>query len=238
MLRGFSGAEKLTYSDGVRQVILNSRDFPLESFVGCPAVVFRRIGKVLITAKGHLAGTVRLQDFEQVLAETEAFLRAWSPDDEVFPTSDVYWQRLAHAYRHACLLRVMRFPDSFNTPCDDPRIKLSVAEILDVCATIPPQSPFHKRLMFPLFMAGSDTASPHQQDYIAIRMNAIRTTTGFRHETMLDILRAVWAERVEKTQGWTNVPWMEWVSHCDYGNHIETTLIIAIDLFDEHTTPA
>ncbi|KAK4889426.1 hypothetical protein LTR27_011770 [Elasticomyces elasticus] len=210
VLRGFSGAEKLTYSDEVRQVILNSRNYPLESFVGCPAVIFRRICKVLSAAKAHRAGTLSLPDFEQALSNTDTFLRAWSPEDEVYPTSDPHWQRLAHAYRHACLLRIIRFPDAFIIPCDDARVKLSVVEILDVCARIPSHSPFHKRLLFPLFMAGADTASPHQQDYVSLRMNAICTATGFRHEAMLDIMRAVWAERVEGTQGWTNAPWMEW----------------------------
>ncbi|KAL7765695.1 hypothetical protein ACKLNR_003611 [Fusarium oxysporum f. sp. zingiberi] len=209
MLRGFSGAEKLSYSTEVRECVRDHGSLSLHTLVGCPPVIFFKIGQVLEAGKDYLAGDLPVEQFEQLLDGAEKFFRGLDPDQAVYPTNHQEWRHLAEAYRHACLLRVMRFPDAFAISCDDPQIKASVSAVLDVCATIPRDSVFYKRLLFPLFLAGADTCSPHQIHYASWCINEIKHSTGFQHPAMTDLLTKVWDERRTNPRGWSNVPWME-----------------------------
>lgn len=209
MLRGFSGAEKLAYSDEVRKCVRDHGSLSLHTLVGCPPVIFHRIGQVLEAGKKHLNGSLSLDQFQLVLNDAEKFLRGWDPDQAVYPTKHPEWKHLAEAYRHACLLRVLRFPDSFALSCEDDRIKASVAAILDVCAAVPRDSVFYKRLLFPLFLAGADTSSSHQTHYTSWCVGEIKHSTGFQHPAMTEMLTKVWEGRQSNPNGWSNVPWME-----------------------------
>ncbi|KAF5599082.1 galactoside o-acetyltransferase [Fusarium pseudocircinatum] len=209
MIRGFSGAEKLSYSAEVRECVRDHGSLSLHTLVGCPPVMFFKIGQVLEAGKAYLAGDLPVEQFEQLLDGAEKFFRGWDPDQAVYPTSHQEWKHLAEAYRHACLLRVMRFPDAFTISCDDPQIRASVSAVLDVCATIPRDSVFYKRLLFPLFLAGADTCSPHQIHYASWCINEIKHSTGFQHPAMTELLTKVWDERRTNPRGWSNVPWME-----------------------------
>ncbi|KAF5707218.1 hypothetical protein FGLOB1_7049 [Fusarium globosum] len=209
MLRGFSGAEKLSYSTEVRECVRDHGSLSLHTLVGCPPVIFFKIGQVLEAGKAYLAGDLPVEQFEQLLDGAEKFFRGWDPDQAVYPTNHQEWRHLAEAYKHACLLRVMRFPDAFAISCDDPQIKASVSAVLDVCATIPRDSVFYKRLLFPLFLAGADTCSPHQIHYASWCINEIKHSTGFQHPAMTELLTKVWDERRTNPRGWSNVPWME-----------------------------
>ncbi|KAH6886424.1 fungal-specific transcription factor domain-containing protein [Thelonectria olida] len=209
MLRGFSGAEKLSYSEEVRKCVRDHGSLSLHTLVGCPPVIFYRIGQVLQAGKEYLDGSLSLDQFKALLDDAEKFFRGWDPNEAVYPTRHEEWKHLAEAYRHACLLRVLRFPDTFVIPCEDERIKASVAAILDVCAAVPRDSVFYKRLLFPLFLAGAETISPHQTHYASWCIGEIKHSTGFQHPAMTDMLTKVWEERKNNTLGWTNVPWME-----------------------------
>lgn len=211
MLRGFSGAEKLAYSDEVRKCVRDHGSLSLHTLVGCPPVIFHRIGQVLEAGKKHLNGSLSLDQFQLVLDDAEKFLRGWDPDQAVYPTKHPEWKHLAEAYRHSCLLRVLRFPDSFALSCEDDRIKASVAAILDVCAAVPRDSVFYKRLLFPLFLAGADTSSSHQTHYTSWCVGEIKHSTGFQHPAMTEMLTKVWEGRQSNPNGWSNVPWMEFV---------------------------
>ena len=211
VLRGFSGAEKLAYSSNVWEFILNSETFSLEMFVGCPVEIFSHVGNVLSAAKEHMNKTICRHDFQDVLDESERILRRWDVDASSYPTPNPQWKLLAEAYRQAGLLRVLRFPNPMEVPCEDPRIQDAVITILDISAQIPAESPFYKRLLFPLFLAGADTSSPHQKHYVRLCIDAIKSSTGFQHQAMMGLLDKVWTERIEMTQGWNNVPWMEYV---------------------------
>lgn len=212
VLRGFSGAEKLTYSESVRRCVLENGQVSLHTLVGCPPSIFQRIGTVLEAAKNWLAGNMANGDFHATLRDADTYLRELDLDETEYPTQHPEWRQLAEAYRHACLLRVMRWPDTFAVPCEDAQIKASVAAILDARANIAASSPFSKRMLFPLFLAAADTTVPHQLHYAAISINEIRRSTGFEHPAMKTVLEHVWEERRSNTRGWRNVPWMEFVS--------------------------
>ncbi|KAI1746648.1 fungal-specific transcription factor domain-containing protein [Xylaria castorea] len=209
MLRGFSGAEKLAYSDDVRKCIRDHGSLSLHTLVGCPPVVFYRIGQVLEAGKSALAGDLSPEHFQVQLDEAEKFFRSWDPNQAVYPTGHRGWRHLAEAYRHACLLRVLRFPDAFAVSCEDPRVKASVSAIFDICADMPRDHGFYKRLLFPLFLAGVDTSSPHQLHYASWCIGKIKHSTGFQHLAMTELLTKVWEERRANANGSSNVPWME-----------------------------
>ncbi|EOD48818.1 putative c6 zinc finger domain protein [Neofusicoccum parvum UCRNP2] len=210
-LRGFSGAEKLAYSDEVRKCLLNDRDWSLETLVGCPTEILYEIGKVLSAGKDHFNGVLSTEDFQVILDAADSFLQNWDVDQAAYPTQDPEWKLLAEAYRNACTIRVRRFPDPINSvPPEDSRIQEPVKAILDVAAKMPMDSPFYKRLLFPLFLAGADTSSPHQYHYVHLCIDHIKRTTGFQHEAMTGLLHKVWDERPKNPEGWRNVPWHEW----------------------------
>ncbi|KAI1741175.1 fungal-specific transcription factor domain-containing protein [Xylaria scruposa] len=209
MLRGFSGAEKLAYSDDVRKCVRDHGSLSLHTLVGCPPIVFYRIGQVLEAGKSALAGELSLENFRMQLDEAEKFFRSWDPDQAVYPTSHREWRCLAEAYRHACLLRILRFPDAFVISCEDTRVKESASAILDVCADMPRDHRFYKRLLFPLFLAGVDTSSPHQLHYASWCIGEIKHSTGFQHPAMTELLTKVWKERRANAHSSSNVPWME-----------------------------
>lgn len=209
MLRGFSGAEKLKYPPEVRSCVRDHWSFGLYMMIGIPPDLFHCIGTVLEAARLHLAGDLALDDFQAQLNEAEVFLRAWDPEAVVYPTNDAEWKLLATAFRHACLLRVMRWPDTFATSCDEPKIQESVAGILDACASMTKDHPCHKRLLFPLFMAGADTNSPHQKHYVELAIEQIKACTGFPHPEMTKLLKTVWDERRTNPRGLINCPWMD-----------------------------
>ncbi|KAH8157239.1 hypothetical protein CIB48_g11008 [Xylaria polymorpha] len=209
MLRGFSGAEKLAYSEDVRKCVRDHGSLSLHSLVGCPPVVFHRIGQVLEAGKSALAGDISLEQFQVLLNEAEKFFRSWDPDEAVYPTGHKEWRHLAEAYRHACLLRILRFPDAFALSCEDARVKASVSAIFDICANMPRDYGFYKRLLFPLFLAGVDTSSPHQLHYASWCIGEIKHATGFQHRAMTELLTKVWDERRANAHGTSNVPWME-----------------------------
>jgi len=211
-LRGFSGAEKLVYHDDVRECVRDYGGLSLYTLVGCPPVLFHRIGQVLEAGKAFLAGELLLERFEILLDEAERFLRGWDPDQVSYPTAHQEWRHLAEAYRHACILRVLRFPDTFAISCEDTRVKASVSAILDVCAIMPRDSAFYKRLLFPLFLAGADTSSPHQIHYASWCIGEIKHSTGFQHPAMTELLTKVWEERRSNPHKLSNIPWMEFVS--------------------------
>ncbi|GAW25825.1 hypothetical protein SAMD00023353_1400070 [Rosellinia necatrix] len=211
MLRGFSGAEKLAYSEDVRRCVRDHGSLSLHTLVGCPPVLFHRIGQVLEAGKSFLAGNLSLEQFQARLDDAEKFFRSWDPDQAVYPTGHQGWRALAEAYRHACLLRALRFPDAFAISCEDVRIKVSVSAIFDICANMPRDHEFYKRLLFPLFLAGVDTSSPHQLHYASWCIGEIKHSTGFQHPAMTELLTNVWEERrrATATSRGPNVPWME-----------------------------
>lgn len=214
LLRGFSGAEKLVYVPEVRDCVVETWTPGFHALVGCPAPIFHSIGKVLEAAKAYKAGTLPLEGFQDILDSAENFLRNWDVEDTTYPTADKEWRLLASAFRHGCLLRIMRWPETFSIPCENEKIRASVGEILDICAAVPRDSTFYKRLLFPLFLAAADTKSAHQIHYADLCLDYIKVTTGFPSVGMTDVLEKVWYERREGTRGWTNVPWMEFVSAC------------------------
>lgn len=211
MLRGFSGAEKLAYPSSVRKCVQDHGQESLQSLVGCPSNLFGHIGEVLEAGKLYRAGAMTVADFKALLRDAEVFFRQWDPEQIVYSTCHSEWRHLANAYRHACILRALRFPDTFEIPCDDERIKASVSSILDAAANISSTTPFFKRLLFPLFLAGADTSSAHQYQYTRWCIEAIERSTGFRHQAMKELLQTVWEAR-RQPHNKANVPWMEWVS--------------------------
>ncbi|KAI9925401.1 hypothetical protein MW887_005782 [Aspergillus wentii] len=212
VLRGFSGAEKLAYGDEVRKCILDAGYFDLETLVGCPVELFYNIGGVLAAGKEYRNGNLTLPDFEAVLADAELCFRTWTPGSDSQPSNDANRRALGDAYRHACILRVLRFLDTYSLPCESEKVQASVAAVLDASATVPTSSPWFKRLLFPLFKAVAETSVPHQKRYVDLCISEIKRSTGFQHPAMSDLLTEVWCERERHAGELINVPWMDFVS--------------------------
>lgn len=214
LLRGFSGAEKLAYPIEVHEFVRDHGNRIFHSFVGCPPSLFFHISQVLHAGKVYRAGQLSLEAFQTILDKARNFLHYWDADQETYPTSAPEWALLAEAFHHACMLRVLRFPDPFATACTDPAVQASAAAILDICARVSRTGSlaYYKRLLFPLFLAGAETASPHQVHYVNMCIDEIKAATGFQYPAMTEMLEQVWDERRKSENDAVNVPWMEFVS--------------------------
>ena len=153
------------------------------------------MSQVLGAEKSYLIGDILSEGFEEVLETSERFLQSWDAEQGAYPTVHHEWRRLAEAYRHACLLRMMRLPDTFAISCDDARIQLSVAAILDICAVMPRDDVFYKRFLIPLLLARANTRSPHQMHYGSSCIEDIKRATGFRYPAMTEACKGGTAER-------------------------------------------
>lgn len=210
LLRGYSGAEKLAFPTNIRRFVSSEAKSVLHTLIGCPAEIFEIIGKTLCTGRRYRLQEIDSDACQLLLDPFLDQLRNWDPMMYSYPNEDSEWPLLADAYRHTALLRVLRFPDTFAIPCSDGRIRASVTAILDAAAQVSRQSPYFKRFLFPLFVAGAETESPHQQQYVAFCIDHIRTTTGFSNESLDELLRKTWADR-KASDGTINVPWFEYV---------------------------
>jgi hypothetical protein len=213
LLRGYSGAEKLAFPSSVREFVASTGPSTLTSLVGCPVKVFTAIGEVLTSGKEHKAHKLSTEEFQVFLDDLMTRLQTWNPiQGNNYPNNDAEWGLLAEAYRHVAILRVLRFPDPYAIPCTDARVTASVSAILDVSAAIPRHSPYFKRLLFPLFVAGADTNSPHQQQYALMCIEHIKETTGISYRrSVVTMLEKTWEDR-KKGNGERNVPWFDYVS--------------------------
>lgn len=211
LLRGFSGAEKLAFPQEVRRFVGNSAESTINSLVGCPAEVFLAVGDTLTLGKDYLAQELEKGDFQTSLDSILLQLQTWDPITGHYPNTDPEWIHLADAYRHMAILRVLRFPDPFTTPCNDSSIRASVDAILDATTLISRRSPYFKRLLFPLFVAGAETASPHQQQYVVMCVENIKEMTGVTYHSVTELLEKTWKDR-RASDSSRNVPWHEYVS--------------------------
>ncbi|KAL5416218.1 hypothetical protein PMIN06_002146 [Paraphaeosphaeria minitans] len=209
LLRGFSGAEKLAFPQGVRRFVADSAESTINSLVGCPAEVFLAVGDTLALGKNYLAQELEERDFQTSLDSILLQLQNWDPLAGHYSNTDPEWTHLAEAYRHMAILRVLRFPDPFATPCSDSRIRASVDAILDATTLISRRSPYFKRLLFPLFVAGAETASPHQQQYVVMCVENIKNMTGVTYHSVTELLEKTWKDR-RASDGSRNVPWHEY----------------------------
>ena len=183
-----------------------------ESVVGCPREIFEITGVGMARAKEFKLGQIEHEPLEETLVQCERRLREWDGKRTTsYPSPDPDWPYVAEAFRHACILRMIRYVDTWAT-ADDPKIQASVSAILDACSGIGPASPLLKRLLLPLFMAGADSLSWHQRHYVLIRIHDISNQTGFRNPTAIGLLHKVWSARAAQAEDdRTNVPWMEFV---------------------------
>lgn len=211
-MRCFISCEKLAFPQEIRQKVVDASDYRFEMMIGCPREIFLVMGNVFSMAKQHMDGMISEAAFQEMLTVSENDLRVWDADRHIYPTLDSNWKLIAHAYRHACLLRLLRYRNS-SQPTDHPDIQASVAEILDTIAEIPTDAELITMLVLPLTMAGLDCLSPHSRHYIRIRLMASSDRTGFRNEVTVQLLDKIWAIRTHPGQEHkANASWTDLVS--------------------------
>ncbi|PVI04120.1 hypothetical protein DM02DRAFT_640170 [Periconia macrospinosa] len=207
--RGFSGPEKLAFPSSIRQFVAAEGGHILTALFGCPVEIFIALDEILTAGKRFWMKELDSHSFQALLDPVIAHLETWNPQLSRYPDDDPAWPLLAEAFRHTVLLRALRFPDSLKIPCTDPRIKASVNAILDISASMSRNSPYVKRLLFPLFVAGAETESPHQQQYALMCLENIRDLEGMScRRSVFVLLRQTWEER-KKSDGTKNVPWFQ-----------------------------
>ncbi|KAJ4122925.1 hypothetical protein NW768_009915 [Fusarium equiseti] len=189
VLRGFTNAGQLSLPEQVREYVHDHSSLHLYTVAGCPPILFSKMGQILNAGKSYLAVDSLPEGYEHGLETTERFLQTWDAVQAAYPTVHHEWRQLGGAYRHACLLRIMRLPDPLAISCDDPRVQLSVAAILDICAAMPRDNVFYRRLLIPLLLARANTRSPHQMHYANLCIEDIKRATGFRYPAMTEVGR-------------------------------------------------
>ena len=210
LLRGFSGAEKLAFPPNLHKFIATSAGPTLTSLVGCPVEVFTAISDTLLEGKKYYVNEIEKGDFQTYLDPILLGLQVWDPATGLYPSEDSEWIHLAEAYRNMAILRILRLPDAFEIPCTDQVIRTSVEAILDASTRVPRRSQYFKRLLFPLFIAAAETASPHQQQYVTMCIEHISNMSGIIYHSINELLEKTWQDR-KTSDGSRNVPWHEYV---------------------------
>lgn len=177
-----------------------------ECFTGCPKDLFVLFIRILrISREPSTVETANRQTSKGYYEEVESLrqeLLTWKLPNGTTPSSDHHHRHRVHltdAFRHGFLLHSLRLLDRYSTP-SSPRVQNHVNAILDAAARLPAKSPLARRLLWPMFVAGTEAAAAHQHDYISIRADEIRADTGFRNLASTAILGRVWKERVRGTR--------------------------------------
>ena len=213
LLRGYSGAEKLAFPSTARKFVEEQGDVVIHTLVGCPSEIFSIMGKALHSGKMLKNHYIDSETCKTHIDPLVAQLHAWDPSSSSYPDSNHEWRILGLAYKHTAMLRLLRLPDSYAIPCTDPRVRTSVTAILDASAQVPRDSPYFKRFLFPLFVAGAETESQHQQQYVLLCIEHIRKMTGFGYKSLDGLLDKTWKRRSTE-DGTVTVPWFDFVSVC------------------------
>ncbi|KAK1138685.1 hypothetical protein N8T08_002076 [Aspergillus melleus] len=212
IIRGFAGAERLCFSQDVREMVAFASDFKFELVNGCPRDVFLIIGGVLDKAKEHTLGWLTWDEFQIALLLAKHKLYSWDQKSFTFPNADPRWPAAAEAFRYACILRILRLLDPVQ-PANTPEIQDCVTKILDATAEIPPDCSIVELLILPLFMAGADSLAPHSRYYVVCRLNEIERRSEVRNPIPKELLQKVWdARAAQSPDDDKNVSWTEFVS--------------------------
>ncbi|GAD96955.1 hypothetical protein PVAR5_5623 [Paecilomyces variotii No. 5] len=208
IIRAFSGVERLCHSRELREKVVSTCDKKFEMVNGCPRAIFSIIGRAFDYAKAHSLGEIPKHDYQTALESAKQELYAWKIDRDTYPSEDHRWQFVADAFRHACILRVLRLSDE-HQPAESPEIQRSVTAILDAVSEIPSDCPLLELLVLPLFMAGADASSPFARHYVLIRIEDIKGRSHFQNPMPKNLLRKVWDARAcQGANDNRNVPWM------------------------------
>ncbi|PLB47495.1 hypothetical protein P170DRAFT_193531 [Aspergillus steynii IBT 23096] len=212
IIRAFAGAERLCFSQDIREMVAFASDRKFELVNGCPRDIFLIIGGVLEKAKEYTLGWLTWDEFQIALLLAKHKLYSWDQKSFAVPTADPRWPTVAEVFRFACILRILRLLDPYQ-PASAPEIQDCVTKILDATAKVPADCSIIELLIMPLFMAGADTLVPHSQYYVMSRLNEIERRSEFRNPVPMDLLRKVWdARAIQSPDDERNISWMEFVS--------------------------
>ncbi|KAA8650960.1 uncharacterized protein ATNIH1004_003651 [Aspergillus tanneri] len=211
IVRAFAGAERLCFSQDIREMVACASDLKFELVNGCPRDVFLIIGGVMEKAKEYALGWLTWDEYQIALLLAKHKLYSWDRKGASYPNSDSRWMAAAEAFQFSCILRIYRLLDPLKS-ANSPEIQDCVTRILDATAQIPKDCSILELLILPLFMAGTDSLSTHSQYYILARLNEIERRSEFRNPVPRDLLKKVWDARVALTsEEDRNVSWTEFV---------------------------
>ncbi|OJJ01752.1 hypothetical protein ASPVEDRAFT_41343 [Aspergillus versicolor CBS 583.65] len=209
IIRAFSGTRRLCFTQDIREMVASASGDRFELVNGCPREIFLVIGRVMDKAKEYKNGWTTDDDFRSTLLLANRELYSWNPGDKTYPSADPRWLNVAVAFQFACILHVHRLLDPLR-PARSPEIQEAVTRILDSTAVIPADSTLIELLILPLFMAGTDSLSPHSQYYILGRYREIERRSEMRNPVPTDLLKQLWAARSAQAPGHEeNISWRD-----------------------------
>lgn len=213
IVRAFAGAERMCFSQDVRDLVAYACDDMFEQVNGVPREIFLIIGDALEKSKEHMLGWLSWDEYQLALHLAKQKLYSWDPHCRNYPTSDPLWMAIAEAHKFACVLRILRLMDP-HRPARDSEIQECVIKILDATAMISSDCSVIELVVLPLFMAGADCLSPHSRYYILGRLREIERRSEFRNPVPNDLLKKVWdARAAQSPDDDTNISWTTFVSY-------------------------
>ncbi|ETS77200.1 hypothetical protein PFICI_11074 [Pestalotiopsis fici W106-1] len=208
IIRAFANPQRLSFSQESRETLVMLIDSRFELVNGCPKDLFILIGEALTCAKARGLQDIGKTEFEQKLRRILRQLYSWNRHQYQCPNDDARWVNVAEAFRHTCILRVLRLLDEFHDP-RDPEIQESVHAILDAVSGISKDCALVELMVLPLFMAGADAMSPHSRHYVKLRLDDIRGRSRMSNPAPDRLLQQVWdARALQSKHDRKNIPWM------------------------------
>lgn len=195
VLRSFAGPERLCFSWDLIRAVAEASNNHFERVNGIPRSMFLIIADVCWSNKLHSEGSMQSEDFITKLEHALETLRNVDfIEEDRYPIDTPYWKLVPEAFRHACILHVLRVLDPFR-PCHDNEIQLHVTAVLETTAEISNENPLIELLVMPLFIAGTDTIQKHSRHYVQERIGIIWARSGLANSTPKNLLYKVWETR-------------------------------------------
>ncbi|EEU37232.1 uncharacterized protein NECHADRAFT_78481 [Fusarium vanettenii 77-13-4] len=206
-------------TDGVQEHVFQEMDDRLfECFSGCPLELFLAFSRLLKLSKDELmttSGTSPDKADMESIRSIQQYLATWKRDTNSDAAPEDGSDHLANAFRHSFLLHSLRFSDKDMT-ADNSEIQRHIQEILNAVSKVPTGFKGSSRLLWPLFMAGTESLMAYQQDYVLLRVKAILNDTGFRNLASTTILEHIWKERRKGAESGSDTRlWTDYLSKKD-----------------------
>lgn len=206
-------------TDGVQEHVFQEMDQRLfECFSGCPLELFLAFSRLLKLSKDELVTTSGTSPDMESIRSIQQYLATWKRDANSDVAPEDGSDHLANAFRHSFLLHSLRFADKDMT-ADNPEIQRHIQEILNAVSKVPIGFKGSSRLLWPLFMAGTESLMAYQQDYVLLRVKSILNDTGFRNLASTTILEHIWKERKKGAESGSGTKlWTDYVSTAGFSD--------------------
>lgn len=211
VLRSFACPQRMCFPFEVLKTVAEYSTSHFEMVNGIPRDMFVIIGEAMWCASQTHGGSMTESASHARIRDALKWLQAWRlGDDNHYPRNGQPWATVADAFRHACILVILRLLDP-SRPASDPELQYHVCATLDATADVPKTCALIELLIAPLFVAGAEAIAKHSRRFVLTLIEEIGDRSGMSNPAPRTLLRKVWDARDSDGVG-TAITWNSLVS--------------------------